>query len=378
MKKKIAVLGATGSIGKSTLEILRKEKNLYEPVLFSANKNINELLSLKKEFPLALTALTDENFKNGSGIDYIGRDGLLKAISNCKADMAVNGITGAAGLLPSKAVLEAGMDLALANKETLVMAGHLILHLANEKKAKIIPVDSEHSAIFKLILAHGKENISEIILTASGGPFRNFTKEELANVTPKEALAHPTWNMGPKITIDSATLANKGLEVIEAAALFGFPQDKIKVVIHPQSIVHSMVRLKDGAVYTQMSEPDMKLPISEALSFPITGKSAYGSLDFNSRHLDFESCDTEKFPMLSLAYKALMHSPLLPIAYNASNEIARNSFLNGEIKFLDIPKITSYVLEKTLPCTNDINTMEEVLEEDKKARDFAMEFIYKN
>ena len=380
MKKRVSVLGASGSIGKSTLDILRNERERFEPVLFSANKNKNELIALKKEFPHAITALSaDEESDHGGlaapGIDFFGKQGLLKAIKTAGADISVNGISGAAGLEPSAAVLQAGSDLALANKETVVMAGQLIFALARENNVRIIPVDSEHSAVFKLIEAHGKEKVSEIILTASGGPFRNYSYEQLKNVTPEEALSHPTWNMGPKITVDSATMANKGLEVIEAAALFGFPPEKIKVTIHPQSIVHSLVRLANGAVYAQMSYPDMKMPIHDALCWPETEKSSYGRLDFDSLHLTFEKYDPEKFPMLPLAYEALKGSPYLPIVYNAVNEIAVNAFFKAKIEFPEIPCIVKHVLNESIFLDWDIKTIEAVLEIDKKARQLAEDYL---
>jgi len=307
--------------------------------------------------------------------DFSGRDGLLNAIAEAKADITVNGISGAAGLEPSATAIKAGSDLALANKETIVMAGRIIFALAKEKNVRIIPVDSEHSAIFKLIEAHGKDNVAEIILTASGGPFREYSKETLSRVTPKEALAHPTWNMGPKITVDSATLANKGLEVIEAALLFGFPPEKIKTAIHPQSIVHSMVRLKDGAVYAQMSKPDMRLPIHEALTWPETVYSPFGVLDFTSLSLTFEKPDLEKFSMLALAYRALSGSENLSIAYNAANEIAVEAFLKEKIKFLEIPRTVGYVLDASGNSGGNVESVEAILAADREARKAAEDFI---
>ena len=379
MKRRVAVLGATGSIGQNTLDILRNNRDRFEPVLLSAHRNINKLLAAKKEFPGALIALSDDTVQSGQSsaaeIDFPGKDGLLKAIAAAKADITVNGITGAAGLEPSAAAIRAGSDLALANKETVVMAGKLIFAMAREKNVHVIPVDSEHSAIFKLLEAHGRDNISEIILTASGGPFRNYTREKLAKVKPEEALAHPTWNMGEKITIDSATLANKGLEVIEASLLFDLPPEKIKVVVHPQSIVHSMVRLKNGAVYAQMSEPDMRLPIHEALFWPAQEYSPYGVLDFDSLNLSFEKPDFESFPMLALAYKALKGAPTMPIAYNAANEAAVHSFLSGRIGFLEISRIVGYVLGKSFENGKEMDTIEAVLDEDRKARNLAEEII---
>ncbi|MCL2070040.1 MAG: 1-deoxy-D-xylulose-5-phosphate reductoisomerase [Treponema sp.] len=366
MKKKAAVLGATGSIGKSSLDVLRDSPEHFQPVLFTAHKNAAALEKIKEEFPQARTVL--------------GRDGLLDAIASSGADITVNGISGAAGLEPSIAVLEAGSALALANKESVVMAGPLILELARKKNLPLIPVDSEHSAIFSLLNAHGAENVHELILTASGGPFRNHSREELAAVTPGQALAHPTWNMGPKISVDSASLANKGLEVIEAARLFGFPPEKIKVVIHPQSIVHSMIRLKNGSVYAQMSKPDMRQPIAAALYWPRieepgSGLAAYGSLDFDSLSLSFEKCDMERFPMLELAYQALSGGPFLPSVYNAANEAAVEAFLEGEIAFLEIPRIVGYLIQENRSDEKGELTIEAVLALDKKVREQAAGLI---
>ena len=374
--RKIAVLGASGSIGISSLQVLREGN--FEPVLFSAHVDYKSLLKLKNEFPKAILALssssqTPEN-DPGNQIDYFGKQGLLDAISACNADIVINGISGAAGLEPSIAALEKGYTLALANKESIVMASHLVLGLEKEKNAKIIPVDSEHSAIFTLIQAHGIENIDEIILTASGGPFLDFSKEKLANITPKDALSHPTWNMGPKITIDSATLANKGLEVIEASRFFGFPLDKIKVIIHPQSIIHAMVRLKDGCIYAQMSKPDMRNPIHNALYWPKIAAQTFAPLDLEGLSLDFIKPDVDRFPMLSLAYKALEMSLLHPVIYNAANEIAVNEFLEQRIPFLEIPRIVRYVLnnnEWPKKCKEpDLN---EILKTDKMAREMALQ-----
>ena len=367
MKKKVALLGATGSIGRSALDVLRDKSDQFEPVLLTANKNSGELTKLKKEFPKALTILTNDDHEE-----------LLKAIETAGADISINGISGAAGLESSLAVIRAGSDLALANKESVVMAGELLFSLAREKNVSVIPIDSEHMALYKLINAHGRENTKEIILTASGGPFRNLSKEELKNVSPKDALAHPTWNMGQKITIDSASLANKGLEVIEAARYFDFPPEKIKVVIHPQSIVHSMIRLHDGAVYAQMSKPDMRLAIHEALTWPKTVHSPFGILDFDSLHLSFEKPDMEKFPMLRLAYDALNGNAFLPAAYNAANEIAVQAFFENRISFLDISRIVGYVLKETLSWDAGVLSLEAVLKQDKKARELAEEIICNN
>ncbi|MDR1059426.1 MAG: 1-deoxy-D-xylulose-5-phosphate reductoisomerase [Treponema sp.] len=376
MKKKTILLGATGSIGGSALDVLRRHRDDFEPVLISAHRRGDELLRIKEEFPGVRTALSGVEYH--PGIDYFGKEGLLFAVRNSGADIALNGIAGAAGLEPSLAVLESGMDLCLANKETIVMAGPLVLGLAEKQGVRVIPVDSEHSALFKLIEAHGRERVRELILTASGGPFRDYSMERLKSVGVKEALAHPTWKMGPKITIDSATLANKGLEVIEAGRLFDMPPERIRVTVHPQSIVHSMVRLADGAVYAQLSPPDMRLPIHDALYWPETAPADYGVLDFASRRLDFSLPDPERFPMLALAYEALGGNPLDPVIYNGANEAAVEAFLRGSCGFLEIPRVVGYVLKegkagRPLGPPN----LEEILEKDQWARDLARDYISK-
>ena len=360
MKKRVAVLGATGSIGKSALDVITRGKDDFEVVLLSAHNNAEELARLGRLWPGAITVLS-----GGSG----GGERLLAAIAGCGADITLNGISGAAGLEPSMAAIEAGSDLALANKETLVMAGPLVFQKAREKKARIIPVDSEHSAVFHLIKAHGYEALDEIILTASGGPFRDYPVEEMKTVSPQAALAHPTWNMGPKITIDSASMANKGLEVIEAARLFNLEPEKIKVVIHPQSIVHSMIRMKDGAVYAQLSRPDMRLPIHKALYQSEINSSELGRLDFDSLTLTFYQPDTGKFPLLALAYEAVKKGALYPCAYNGANEAAVGAFLAGRVGFLDISRVTRYVLDKDWSA--EPAGIAAVLEADRQARIMA-------
>jgi 1-deoxy-D-xylulose-5-phosphate reductoisomerase len=371
MKKKVAILGATGSIGGNTLDVIRRYSDHFEPVLLASRSNKSELLKLGAEFPGALLALSG----NGeNSVRFKGPEGLLEAIDACGADITVNGIAGAAGLPPSLKAIEAGQVLALANKETIVMAGELVLKKAAEKKTSLIPVDSEHSAIFNLLRRNG-ETAEEIILTASGGPFRKLDIEKLGSVTPAEALAHPTWRMGPKITVDSASLANKGLEVIEAAYLFGMKAEKIRVVIHPQSIVHSMIRMKDGAVYAQLSPPDMRLPIQGALFWPETPPSPFGTLDFAGLSLDFSEPDGKKFPMLPLAYEAVRLGDLYPCVYNGANEEAVGAFLEGRAGFLDIPRIVEYVLSRS--WEKDGAELAAILEADRQARDLARSFILK-
>ncbi|MDR0524266.1 MAG: 1-deoxy-D-xylulose-5-phosphate reductoisomerase [Spirochaetaceae bacterium] len=356
--KKVAVLGSTGSIGKNALDVIRRHRDFFEPVLFSSHTDQFGLLALAREFPQAKTVLTGS--VRAEGIGYFGPDGLFRAIAECGGDLGINGIAGSAGLDPSLAVLSAGMDLALANKETIVLAAHLVFAAAKEHGCKIIPVDSEHSAIFTLLEAHGREYIREVILTASGGPFRNCPAEQLRSVTVQDALAHPTWNMGAKITIDSATLANKGLEVIEAARLFNLPPERIRTVIHPQSVVHSMVQCRDGAIYAQMSPPDMRLPIQNALFYPEPADSSFAALDFDNLTLTFAKPDKEKFPMLALAYQALSAGDLYPVAYNAANETAVQAFLAGRIGFQDIPRITASVLDRVWTGSTDLEGIREI------------------
>jgi 1-deoxy-D-xylulose-5-phosphate reductoisomerase len=362
--------------------VIRSGNGDFEPVLFSCHRDAEGLLALAKEYPEAALALS-----GGGGADfahkkaYFGREGLLRAIAECGAGIVVNGIAGAAGLEPSLAVLEAGADLALANKETIVMAASLVSDLAKRKNARIIPVDSEHAAVWSLLEAHGKEQAAEILLTASGGPFRKRSRQELERITPKEASNHPTWKMGPKITIDSATLANKGLEVIEAAGLFGIGAEQIKVVVHPQSIVHSMVRLKDGAVYAQLSRPDMRHPIHNALYYPEVLPCLFGHLDFDSLSLEFEKPDYERFPMLPLAYEALGRGGLYPAIYNGANEAAVSAFAECKIGFLDIARIVDSVLQSDWDFAesgigiNSDEILRAILETDRRAREKAEKII---
>jgi 1-deoxy-D-xylulose-5-phosphate reductoisomerase len=376
VKKRVAVLGATGSIGTSALDVIRRGRGDFEVALLSSHTRAGALGELGREFPGALLALSGPGAEAGpgtEGVSFFGPPGLLRAVAEAGADLTVNGIAGAAGLEPSLAASEAGSSLALANKETVVMAGPLVFSRARQKKVKILPVDSEHSAIFHLIEAHGVEGVEEILLTASGGPFRKFSRRQMETVSAKDALAHPTWNMGPKITVDSASLANKGLEVIEAVRLFNLPPEKIAVLVHPQSVVHSMVRMKDGAVYAQLSRPDMRLPIHEALYWPEHRPSPFGALDFRGLSLDFEAPDTERFPMLNLAYEAARRGGLYPCAYNGANEEAARVFLEGRTGFLDIPRIVEYVLERDF--TPEPGGLPAVLAADREARKLAGEYI---
>ncbi len=360
--KKVLILGCTGSIGSNTIDVVRNSKEDFKICGLQANSQKEKLQNLSKEFncPSTLTQ-TD------------GLDGIKNIIENTNSDIVVNGISGSSGLLPSKFVLENGIDLALANKESVVMAWPLIKSLSQKNNAKIIPVDSEHSAIFCLINQIKKENVKQIIITASGGPFRTFTKEQLQSVTLEQALKHPTWNMGKKITIDSASLANKGLEVIEAARLFDMDTKNIQVVIHPQSLVHSLVRTNDGMIYGQISDPDMKHPIINALYHPKNKQNYLQTFDLFDKEFTFYKPNFENFPMLNLAYKSAENKKSYTIAYNAANEIAVQALFDKKIKFTEIPLIVEKVLQKD--WTDEPSSFEIVFDQDKRARSYAKEAL---
>ncbi len=377
-KKRVIVLGCTGSIGKSCLDVIRSHRDKFEITGLSAHRNETVLRTLAKEFPNAECALSGIEGTHGSAADgnsgfdkigYFGQEGLREMIRTIEADIVVNGVAGSSGLISSITALEAGKDLALANKETIVMAGELILKLAADKGKKVLPVDSEHSALFFLTLSLDKLHIQELILTASGGAFRDVSKEGLSTVTLEDALRHPTWQMGEKITVDSATLANKGLEVIEAYALFNLSREKIKVVIHPQSCVHSLVRTGDGSLYAQISKPDMRLPIQNALTYPETIASQFGRLELEGTTLTFLPVDYGKYPMLGLAYSCIESGGTFPIVYNAANEVAVEAFCKDRIPFLAISAIVEKTLEKNWALS--LNSFEQVLEVDSLARETA-------
>lgn len=377
MKKRIIVLGCTGSIGKSTLELVREFPDLFEVVGLQAHSNEKQLLDLGKEFSCTQLCLTGKNIGAdvlNSRIIYYGKSSINNLIKYTEADIVVNGISGAEGLIPSVTALETGKHLALANKETMVMAGNIVKKIAKANNVKILPVDSEHSAIFSLIEKCGNENIENITITASGGAFKNLSKEELENVTLEQALNHPTWDMGPKITIDSATLANKGLEVIEANQLFDLPKEKINVVIHPQSLIHSFVQTKDGDLYAQISKPDMRHPILTALTYPDVIENSLDKIDFSKAfQMEFYPPRFEDFPMLNLAYKALEKGGSYSIVYNAVNEIAVAAFRNKQIKFTDISKIVEKIMN--LDWSKTCTEIEEVVQIDYQARNMALQAL---
>jgi len=352
--KKLGILGSTGSIGVSTLDIVAAFPDQFEVVTLTAGNNLTRLEEQIRRFrPKTVAVISPEGageLRRRLGDDapeiLSGVEGLVACACHGEVDMVVSAIVGAAGLVPTMAAIESGKDIALANKETLVTAGSLVTDAVKRFGVRLFPVDSEHSAIFQSLEGHRMDDVRRLILTASGGPFRNRPLADMRTVTPADALAHPNWSMGRKISIDSATMMNKGLEVIEARWLFDVPADRIAVHIHPQSIVHSLVEYIDGAVIAQLGIPDMKTPIAYALSHPNRLPLDLPALDLCSlRNLTFDEPDLERFPCLALAYEALAMGGTAPAVLNAANEVAVDAFLNGEISFLDIAKVIRAALE---------------------------------
>ncbi len=379
MSKELIVLGSTGFIGEHTLEVARQ--NGYKIKGLVAGTNLSKIEAQAREFNPQFVALFDNEKANAlkerlsdTNIKVLaGEEGVLE-VAGQKTDVVVNAIVGIAGLKPTLKAIEAGNDIALANKETLVTAGALVKAKAKEKGVKILPVDSEHSAIFQSLQGSPKGSIYKIILTASGGPFFGKTKEELENVTVKEALNHPVWAMGSKITIDSSTLMNKGLEVIEAVHLFDVSADDIEVVVHRQSILHSAVEFTDGAVIGQLGTPDMKLPIQYAITYPKRAKAPSKRLSLTDiGTLTFEQPDMETFPCLKLCIDAIKEGGLKPAAVNGANEEAVALFLDNKIKFMDIPRLVKLAADAQKSVTD--YTLEDVLKADKQARKVVRENV---
>ncbi len=370
--KKVLILGCTGSIGISTLDIINSHKEDFKLTGLQAHSNEQSLLQFAQEWPEARLCLSGKAPAD-SRIQYTGSQGILQLIEETSADIVVNGIVGASGLEPTLKSIMTGKDVALANKESMVLAGPLINHYASVEGRRLLPVDSEHSALFHLFHDRDKQTVSEIILTASGGPFRNLPIEDFPSITLGDALKHPTWDMGKKITIDSATMANKGLEVIEAQQLFDFDVHKIKVLIHPQSYVHSLIRTKDMALYAQISKPDMRLPIQDALYYPEMKEVPWTYMDLAGKTLEFQSPDFSKFSMLKLAYYSAEAGNGYPIAYNGANEIAVEAFLQEKIHFLQIGEITEKTLQGDWSSTQD--SLDAILETDKLARLRTLELL---
>lgn len=371
--KNIAVLGSTGSIGTQTLEIVRANDDL-NVVSLAAGSNIEMLEKQIREFKPQVVCVYNEKKAEELKIKVsdtdvkivTGMDGLIETAVIKTADIVLTAVVGMIGIRPTIAAIKAGKDIALANKETLVTAGHIIMPLAKECGIRILPVDSEHSAIFQSLQGNKKSQLSKILLTASGGPFRNTPKEDLKNVTVKDALKHPNWSMGRKITIDSATMVNKGLEVIEAKWLFDVDIDNIEVVVQPQSLIHSMVEYVDGGIMAQLGNPDMKLPIQYALFYPdrrtLDGKRVNF---FDIANITFYKPDRDKFKGFDLAFRAGKTGGSLPTIYNAANELAVSKFLNEEIRFLDIPELIEMAMNNHKVIDNP--SLEQILESEKEA-----------
>jgi 1-deoxy-D-xylulose-5-phosphate reductoisomerase len=379
--KEITILGSTGSVGTQTLEVIDFLGDWNIKIL-TANKNIDllyeQILKYKPEYAVVVDETAAQKLKarlkNADTKLLVGRNNLIEAAAE-KVDLLVNALVGFAGLEPSIKAAEVGNDIALANKESLVSGGSILMEKIAENNSKILPLDSEHNAVFQLLKGH-KSELSEIILTASGGPFFNYSKDELKNVSVADALNHPNWEMGSKITIDSASLMNKGLEVIEAYWLFDVDYKNINVLIHPQSIVHSMIRVKDGSILAEMGPADMKIPIQYCLNYPVRKKTASEELKLEKIvSLDFYKADMDKFPALKQAYQAGELGGTYPTALNAANEEAVFSFLKGEIPFTALNKVTAEVMDKhqNIACPE----LEEILSADSEARQMAVEVIKK-
>jgi len=377
--KRIAILGSTGSIGQSALDVVARHSDRFKVVGLTAHANVELLLKQAEEFGPGAVAVTNggvaAELKRKLDIPvHEGQDGICEVASHKDADFVLSAIVGSAGLLPTLAAVRAGKTIGLANKETLVAAGDIVMDEARKSGAKILPVDSEHSAIFQCLEGQDRKSLRKVILTASGGPFVGKSAEELRDVTPADALDHPSWSMGKKITVDSATLMNKGLEVIEAHHLFGVSPENIEVLIHPQSIIHSIVEFTDGSCIAQLSVPDMRGAIAYALSYPERLEDVIEALDLPSLgQLTFQKPDIESFPCLAYAYGALQAGGTMPAVLNAANEIAVEGFLAGRIGFNDIPAIIKKVMDSHEKIA--ISGIETVLKADAWAREHAKRLL---
>ncbi|MGR0480160.1 MAG: 1-deoxy-D-xylulose-5-phosphate reductoisomerase [Candidatus Electronema sp. V4] len=377
--KTLALLGSTGSIGKNVLNVVRAFPDRFRIAGLAAGKNITELAAQVLEFqPECVSVANEETAVRLAELlpaayrqkIVWGEEGNIQVATVPAAQMVITAVVGAAGLLPTLAAIKAGKNIGLANKETLVMAGRIVMQAVREHQVSLLPIDSEHSAIFQALEAGRRDDVAMLILTASGGPFRTFSPEQLVCVTPVQALAHPNWSMGRKISIDSATMMNKGLEVIEARWLFDIPAEKIRVVVHPESIVHSLVEYIDGSVMAQLGIPDMRIPIAYALSYPERLNLGLSRLSLSAcGSLNFEKPDYERFPALGLAFAALQEGGVKPAVLNAANEVAVAAFLEEKIGFTDIARVVEAVLAQ-FGTGNDLD-LEEILAADRKARELA-------
>lgn len=382
--KKITILGSTGSIGRSTLDVVTNHSGRFEVIALAAYSNWELLAEQYHKYHPTKLCLIDskasdklaDKLADQPVTIVAGEEAMIELAAERGADLVLNAVVGSAGLRASLETIKSDKDLALANKESLVSGGPLFPALLEKSKGRILPVDSEHSAIWQAINTAQPKEVSRIILTASGGPFRAWSKEELETVTREQALNHPTWKMGPKITIDSATMVNKGLEVIEAVVLFNVPPEMIEVVIHPQSIIHSMVEFVDSSVLAQLSSPDMRLPINYALFWPERTESAYGRIDFDKlQDLTFEKPDYDKFPALRLAFEVAKLGGTAPAIYSAANEVAVEAFLKGAVRFVEIADMLEKTLERS--TVNQNPSLDEILAADSEARQVCKELMEK-
>lgn len=382
MKKQICILGSTGSIGTQALDVIRQHPGLYEAYALTANDSVEKLAEQAREFNPAAVVIANEaryeelkaKLADTDVKVYAGHKALCEIVEAGPVDMVLAALVGFAGLEPTIRAIKARKKICLANKETLVVAGELILDLVSKYHVDLLPVDSEHSAIFQCLVGEEMNEVDKILLTCSGGPFRNFTHEQLLTVTAADALRHPTWKMGAKITIDSASLMNKGFEVMEAKWLFGVPAEKIEVLVHPQSVVHSGVQFKDGAVKAQLGVPDMRLPIQYAFSFPKRLPLNGDRLDlFSTRKLEFFKPDAQKFPCLRLAYEAISEGGNMPCILNAANEVANAAFRRGECSFLGMAE----VIERTMRQASFDKTpnLDTYFQTDAEARQIAASLL---
>ena len=382
-KKNIAILGSTGSIGRQTLDIMSEYPQLFTPYLITANTSVDLLIEQSLKYNPKHVIIADERFFDKLKTALSGRDievecgaqAIADAVTASEIDVVVTAMVGYSGLAPTISAIKAGKDIALANKETLVVAGELITKLLKNSKSELYPVDSEHGAIYQCLVGENHNAINKLILTASGGPFRTWSKESMKNITKADALNHPNWRMGAKITIDSATMMNKGFEVMEAKWLFDVDADRIEVVVHPQSIVHSMVEFVDGSIKAQLGLPDMHLPIRYALGLPegrLSSSCAKLRVEDYS-NLTFEHPDMEKFPMLGMAYQAIKMGGNIPCVLNAANEVAVAAFLHDQIGYADIARIAEKTMEKA--CYIKMPTYEDYVATNKEARAYASSII---
>lgn len=382
MRKKIAILGSTGSIGTQALQVIEEHSDLYEAYILTANNNVDRLIEQAHKFQPEIVVIANpthyEKLKEAlSGLPikiYCGAEAICQVVTEEAVDIVLTALVGFSGLQPTIKAIEAGKPIALANKETLVVAGELINQLITAHRVPILPVDSEHSAIFQCIVGEAGNSIEKILLTASGGPFRTFTKDQIRNATKEQALKHPNWSMGAKITIDSASMMNKGFEVMEARWLFGVRPEQIEVLVHPQSIIHSAVQFEDGAIKAQLGMPDMRIPIQYAFSYPDRIHSDFPRIDFDlCTQLTFERPDMERFPNLALAFSAIRQGGNMPCILNAANEVVNAAFLHDKVSFPGMSRIIEQTMIKTTFIAQP--TLEDYIETDKEARAIAEQFI---